>query len=150
MRSARRSGVLSLLVLALVSGGVLAEAEYNYASVTNAGESTASVLDASRTDDGLRVRLSVENELDARLDVEYIHVEADHVGGVDEASVPYDGRRTLPPGETTLVVRIPERQLSDPTARIDRATVRGTVAVSAFNGYEFEIPINPKRVNVDE
>jgi hypothetical protein len=143
----RRLVVVSLVGLALVSVGVIAEAERNYATVTALDRSTASVVDAS-LEEGVVVGIRVHNSMNRPIRVDYVTVSlsSDDAGGL--ASTPYNEHRKLPPGDGRISGMVPLRQVDGELAEGDRVTVDGTVAVRVYNAYEFEIPIEPTEVTL--
>ena len=143
----RRLVVVSLVVFALVSVGVIAEAERNYATVTTLDRSTASVVDASLGEQVV-VGIRVHNSMNRPIRVDYVTVSlsGDDAGGL--ASTPYNEHRELPPGEGRISGVVPLRQVDGELAEGDRVTVDGTVAVRVYNAYEFEIPIEPTEVTL--
>lgn len=139
----RRRIVGSLVGVAFASGAVVAEAERNYAAVASRAETEAQVEAVDVGKDGLRVRLLVRNSLNEPVRLRYVHLDVDHAEYVDSASVPFNEYRSLDPGRSPLIVTIPERQLTgEPTAG-ETVTVSGTVAVTVYNEYEFDIPVGP-------
>lgn len=144
----RRLFFASLVVVAVLSGIVVAEAERNYAAVTSSDDTEASVANVTYTDEGLDVAVSVRNTMTERLRVQFAHVEIEHANGTDGASEPYKGHLTLAPGKSTFSVWIPARQLSDGVGAGDTVTVSGYVSVEVFNGYQFEVPIRPRDVTL--
>jgi hypothetical protein len=145
-----RSVVLaaSLVLLALLSGVVLAEAEANYQNVTSRDQTTATVNSVDLTDDGVRVVLQVHNSMEEPLRVQYVHIVLDRENATDAASVPYNGYRTLPPGDGLVTGGVPGRQTTGTISEGDTFTVRGTVAVEVYNRYRFEIPVEPTEVTI--
>lgn len=144
----RRHVLGSLLGITLFSGAVVAEAEHNYATVTALTETHARVEWARADDGGLQVRLAAHNSMNEPLRVQYVHLEIDHADGIDSASVPYNGIRSLPPGDSTLSPSIPERKITGQLEAGDSITVSGGVAVDVYNEYRFEIPIEPQEVEL--
>ena len=143
----RRLVVVSLVGFALVSVGVIAEAERNYATVTALDRSTASVVDAS-LEEQVVVGIRVHNSMNRPIRVDYVTVSlsSDDAGGL--ASTPYNEHRELPPGDGRISGIVPLRQVDGELAEGDRVTVDGTVAVRVYNAYEFEIPIEPTEVTL--
>ena len=143
----RRLVVVSLVGFALVSVGVIAEAERNYATVTALDRSTASVVDAS-LEEQVVVGIRVHNSMNRPIRVDYVTVSlsSDDAGGL--ASTPYKEHRELPPGYGRISGIVPLRQVDGELAEGDRVTVDGTVAVRVYNAYEFEIPIEPTEVTL--
>ncbi|WP_373189729.1 hypothetical protein [Halolamina sp.] len=138
----------SLVVIAMLSGVVVAEAERNYVAVTSVSQSTASVGSVSQTDDGLRIQVVVENSMNEPLRVQYVRLKLDRRNYTDATSFPYQGRRTLPPGESSMMMTVPTRQLSGDLSEDTTLVVEGFVAVEVYNGYRFEIPIEPTEVTL--
>lgn len=138
---------VSLLVLTLVSVGVVAEAERNYATVTERDDSTAAVSDVV-LDGGIELSVRVHNSMNRPLRVQYVHVDLAHDEGNGGSSTPYNGYRTVGPGTETLVVSVPERLTGGPLSEGDTVTVSGTVVVEVYNDYRFEIPIEPTEVTL--
>lgn len=142
---------VSLVVVALLSGAVLAEAEANYERVTNRDETTASVTSVELTDDGgVAVTLRVDNTMNEPLRIQYVHVVLDRANVTDAASTPYNGYRSIPPEGGVVDAGVPGRQMSGSVAEGDTFTVRGTVAVEVYNRYRFEIPVEPAEVTIGE
>jgi hypothetical protein len=138
----------SLLLLALASGAVLAEAEANYERVTSRDETVATVASVELVDGDVGVVVRVENAMREPLRVQYVHVVLDRHNATDSASASYNGYRTLPPGEGTVSATVPARQTTGRVAPGEAITVRGTVAVEVYNRYRFEIPVEPAEVTV--
>lgn len=139
----------SLVLLALLSVAVVAEAEANYATVTNRETATANVAEVTVTDDGsVQVRLGVENTMNEPLRVAYVHLELDREHSNDAASTPFGGYRTLPPGRSELTAGVTARQLSTDVAAGERITIRGRVAVSVYNNFRFDITIEETAVTL--
>lgn len=147
MTAPRRLVVVSLVALTLVSVGVVAEAERNYATVTALDRSTASVVDVT-LEERVVVRLRVHNSMSRPIRVDYVTISlsSDDAGGL--ASTPYNEHRELPPGEGRISGVVPLRQVDGELAEGDRVTVGGSVAVHVYNAYEFEIPIEPTEVTL--
>lgn len=137
----------SLVVLTLLSVGVVAEAERNYAAVTERDGSTASVSDVA-FDERLEVTLRVHNSLNQPVRLQYVHVDLHHGEGTGGSSTPFNGYRTLDPGTETVTVSVPSRLVGGSLSRGDEVTVSGTVAVKVYNGYQFEIPIDIREVKI--
>lgn len=138
----------SLFVIAVLSGVVVAEAQYNYASVTDLERTTAHVERVSAVDGGLQVELVVENSMNERLRIQYVHLNVNRTNHSDSASVPINGYRTLAPGRSTLTVTVPERQVTGELEARETMIVDGRIAVEVYNGYQFEVPIDPEEVTV--
>lgn len=138
----------SLLVVALLSGAVIAEAERNYATVSSATGSSGTVEAVSQTDGGLQVEIAVENTMNEPLRVQYVRLEFDQENYTDAASIPYQGRRTLATGVSTMTMTVPSRQISGELSAGTTLVVEGFVAVEVYNGYRFEIPIEPREVTL--
>ena len=148
---ADRSALLAatLVLLALLSGAVLVEAETNYERVASRDQTTAEVASVELTDDGsVAVGVRVRNTMREPLRVQYVHVELDRANATDAASVPYNGYRTVAPGTEIVSAGVPSRQLTGTVSEGDTFTVRGTVAVEVYNRYRFEIPIEPTEVTI--
>jgi len=143
----RRTVAVSLVVLTLLSVGVVAEAERNYATVTDLDESTASVVDAE-LDEGVVVTIRVHNSMNRPVRVQYVHVDLAHEGGRGAASTPYQGYRTLAPGTGTLTGHVPSRLVRGNLSRGDDVAVSGTVAVRVYNDFRFEISIEQREVTL--
>lgn len=138
----------TLLVAALLSGAVVVEAERNYAAVASVEEAEARVDGVSTVDGRLQVRLAVRNTMNEPLRVQFVHLEADRANHTDAASIPYNGYRRLPPGRTALTVGIPSRQLTGSLGDGETMVVSGYLEVEVYNGYRFEIPIEPTEVTL--
>lgn len=138
----------SLVVIALLSGGVVAEAEQNYTAVTSVEQTSASVGSVTETDGDLQVEIVVENTMDDPLRVQYVRLELEHQNATDAASIPYQGHRQLPAGQSTMTMTVPDRQLSGSLSTGTTLVVEGFVAVEVYNGYRFEIPIEPREVTL--
>lgn len=147
MNPSRRAVAVSLVALTLLSVGVIAEAERNYATVTNLDESTASVVE-TEIDEGLVVTLRVHNSMNRPVEIQYVHVELSHDDGRGSASTPYNGLRSLDPGDGTLTAYVPSRLAGTELSSGDEVTVSGTVAVRVYNDYRFEIPIEQREVTL--
>ncbi|MFB6201766.1 MAG: hypothetical protein ABEI98_07125 [Halorhabdus sp.] len=138
----------SLVVLAALSGAVVVEAERNYAAVTSVEQSTASVGSATATDGGVQVEVVVKNEMPEPLRVQYVRLVLHRPNATDAASIPYQGTRSLAPGEATLTMTVPERQLTGTVSAGETLRVDGYVAVAVFNGYRFQIAIEEREVTL--
>lgn len=138
----------SLIVIALLSGAVVAEAERNYHRVTAVEENTATVSSVTLVNEGLEVEVAVHNAMSEPLRVQYVHLELDRENHTDATSVPYNGYRSLLPGQSTLVMTVASRQLSGTVTEGETVTISGFVAVEVFNGYRFKITIEPTEVTV--
>lgn len=136
----------SLLVIALFSVGVVAEAERNYATVTEIEDTSATAASVSIDDGGVLVELAVENTMTEDLRVEFVHLSVRRANTTTEASVPYNGYRTVESGEDTLTAGIPERQFETPLESGETVRVEGFVAVEVYNGYRFRITLEPTEV----
>lgn len=147
MSPSRRRVGASLVALTLLSVGVIAEAERNYATVTALDQSTASVIDAT-LDDRVVVTLRIHNSMHRPVRVDYVTItlSGDDVAGT--ASTPYNEHRKLLPENGQILGVVPQRQVDGDLADGDRVTVGGIVAVRVYNAYEFEIPIEPKEVTL--
>ena len=143
-----RRVVASLLLVALLSGAVVAEAERNYASVTGRDETTATVADVRVEDGAIAVDLRVNSSMNEALRIRYVHLTVARPGHIDGASTPFKGLRSLSPGGNDLGVSIPARQISGTVSPGDTATVTGEIAVSVYNGYEFTVPIEEAEVTL--
>lgn len=144
----RRLVAGSLLVIALFSGAVVVEAERNYAAVT-AVERTDARVDAVWTAGGdLEVRIAVENSMPEALRLQFAHLTVERVNHTDAASVPYNGYRTLPPGQSTLTTGIPERKLTGGLSPGETVVVGGYLSVEVFNGYRFDVPVEKREVTL--
>lgn len=137
----------SLLLLTLVSVGAIAEAEHNYATVTEREDSTATVSNVV-LDEGLGLSIQVYNSMNRPLRVQYVHIDLAHDEGTGGSSTPYNGYRTIAPGTETLTVSVPERLTGGSLSEGDTVTVRGTVVVEVYNEYRFDIPIEPTEVTL--
>jgi hypothetical protein len=140
--------VASLLSLALVSGVVIAESERNYASVADRDRTTATVVDATADRGGIVADLLIHNSMNEPLRIRYVSLRSVRANVTDSASTPFREARTLPPGETTLQVGIPARQVAGNVSGGETARIGGTVVVVVYNGYEFEIPIEEREVTL--
>lgn len=138
----------SLLLFALLSGGVLVEAEANYERVANRDETVATVAAVELVDGDVVVTVEVDNTMREPLRVRYVNVVLDRADATDSASMPYNGYRTLPTGEGFVNASVPARQTTGTVSPGETFTVQGTVAVEVFNRYRFEIPIEPTEVTV--
>jgi hypothetical protein len=138
----------SLVLLALLSGSVLVEAETNYERVTTRDETVATVADVELVDGDVIVAVEVHNTMREPLRVRYVNVVLDRANATDSASVPYNGYLKIPAGEAIVNGSVPARQTTGTVAPGETFTVRGTVAVEVFNRYRFEIPIEPAEVTV--
>lgn len=147
MSQRRRLGVASLVVLSLLSVVVVAEAERNYAAVTEREGSTASVSDVA-FDERLEVTLRVHNSMNQPIRLQYVHVDLHHDEGTGGSSTSFNGYRTLDSGTETVTVAVPPRLVGGSLSQGDSVTVSGTVAVQVYNGYRFEIPIDSREVTV--
>lgn len=147
MNRRRRLGTVSLVVLTLLSVGVVAEAERNYAAVTDRDGSNASVSDVA-FDERLEVTLRVHNSMNQPVRIQYVHVDLHHAEGTGGSSTSFNGYRTLDPGTETMTVFVPARLVGGSLSQGDRVTVSGTVAVQVYNGYRFEIPIDSREVEI--
>lgn len=147
MRLSRRAVTVSLVALTLLSVGVVAEAERNYANVTSLDESTASVVDAE-FDDGVVVTIQVHNSMNRPIRIQYVHVDVTHDGGRGAASTPYQGYESISPGTGTVKGYVPARLISGTLSAGDDVTVTGTVTVRVYNDYRFEIPIEQREVTL--
>jgi len=143
----RRLVVVSLVAFALVSVGVVAEAERNYANVTALDRSTASVVDGT-LDERVVIDLRVHNSMGRPIRVDYVTISLSGDGANGQASTPYNEHRELPAGEGRISGVVPLRQVDGELAEGDRVTVDGSVVVSVYNAYEFEIPIEPAEVTL--
>lgn len=143
-----RRVAVSLLLVALLSGAVVAEAETNYASVTGRDDTTAAVADARVEDGALAVDIRVDSSMNGALRVEYVHLSVARPGHTDGASTPFNGLRSLSPGENDLGVSIPARQISGTISTGDTVTITGEIVVSVYNDYEFAIPIEETEVRL--
>jgi hypothetical protein len=143
----RRVVAASLVALVLLSVGVVAEAERNYATVTELDASTASVTGAE-FDDGVTVTLEIHNSMNRPVRVEYVNVDLRHDGGSGGASTPYNGYRSLDPGTGSLTAHVPARLTGGELSPGKTVEVSGTVTVRVYNGYEFDIPIEPREVTL--
>lgn len=137
----------SLLLLTLVSVGVVAEAERNYATVTERDDSTATVSEVV-LDGGIELSVRVHNSMNRPLRVQYVHIGLSHDEGNGGSSTPYNGHRTIGSGTETLTVSVPERLTGGSLSEGDTVTLRGTVLVEVYNDYRFEIPIEPTEVTL--
>lgn len=137
----------SLVVLTLLSVGVVAEAERNYAAVTERDGSTASVSDVA-FDERLEVTLRIHNSMNRPVRLQYVHVDLHHDEGNGGSSTSFNGYRTLDPGTETVTVSVPSRLVGGSLSQGDNVTVSGTVAVEVYNGYRFEIPIDSREVTL--
>ncbi|AEN06940.1 hypothetical protein Halar_3333 [halophilic archaeon DL31] len=147
MSQTRLFVTVSLLVLTLVSVGVVAEAEHNYATVTDRDDSTAAVSEVV-LDEGLEMSIRVHNSMNRPLRVQYVTVNLAHDEGNGGSSTPYNGRRTVAPGTETLVITVPERMTGGSLSEGDSVTVSGTVVVEVYNDFRFEIPIELAEVRL--
>lgn len=138
----------SLVIVALLSGVVVAEAERNYATVTSVAQSGASVDSVTETADGLHVHITVENTMNEPLRVQYVRLEFNQGNYTDAASIPYQGRRTLATESSSITMRVPARQISGELSAGTTLVVEGFVAIEVYNGYRFEIPIEPREVTL--
>lgn len=138
----------SLLIVAVLSGGVVAEAERNYAAVTDVEGTTASVASATADGDGVSVTLTVDNGMGEALRIQYVYLTVSRENGTATTSVPYQGYERLPQGESTLRTGVPARQFDEAPAPGETVTVRGYLAVEVYNGYRFEIPIAEREVTL--
>lgn len=139
--------MVSLVVLTLLSIGVVAEAERNYANVSSLDESTASVADAE-FDEGVVVTIRVHNSMNRPLRIQDLHVDISHDDGRGAASTPYQGYRSLSPGTETVKGYVPERLISGNLSAGDEITVKGTITVRVYNDYRFQIPIEEAEVTL--
>lgn len=137
----------SLVLLTLLSVGVVAEAERNYATVTERDDSTARV-DEVVLDEGLELSIRVQNSMNRQLRVQYVHIDLAHHEGNGGSSTPYNGHRRIAAGTETLVVSVPERLTGGSLSEGDSVTVSGAVAVEVYNAYRFEIAIEPTEVTL--
>ncbi|MEF8801293.1 MAG: hypothetical protein V5A38_01110 [Halolamina sp.] len=147
MSPSRRTVTVSLVVLTLLSVGVVAEAERNYANVITFEESTASVADAE-FDDGVVVTVRVHNSMNRPIRVQYVHVDLSHEDGRGSASTPYQGFNSISPGTGTVKGYVPARLISGNLSQGDAVTVTGTVTVRVYNDYRLEIPIEQREVTL--
>ena len=138
----------SLVVLAVLSGAVVAEAERNYAAVSSVETTDARVVSASVDDGGMLLTIAVDNEMGERLRVQYVHLSVQWADGSVSASVPYNGYETLPPGESRLSPGIGTRQFESLPEPGETVVVDGYVAVEVYNGYRFEVPIAEREVTL--
>jgi len=138
----------SLVLLALLSGSVLVEAETNYERVATRDETVATVDSVELVDGDVIVAVEVHNTMREPLRVRYVNVVLDRDNATDSASVPYNGYLTIPAGEAIVNASVPARQTTGTVTPGETFTVRGTVAVEVFNRYRFEIPIEPAEVTV--
>lgn len=147
MSPSRRIVTVSLVALTLLSVGVVAEAERNYANVTSLDESTASVVDAE-FDDGVVVTIRVHNSMNRPVRIQYVHIDLSHDDGRGSASTPYQGYKSLSPGTGTVTGYVPARLISGNLSQGDDVTVTGTISVQVYNDYRFEIPIEEREVTL--
>lgn len=147
MSSTRLFVTASLLFLTLISVGVIAEAERNYATVAERGDSTATV-DGVVLDDGVELSVQVYNSMNQPLRVQYVTIDLSHNDGHGGSSTPYNGYRTVDPGAETLTVSVPERLVGGSLSAGDTVTVRGTVVVEVYNNYRFDILIDSTKVTL--
>lgn len=138
----------SLVLLAALSAAVVVEAERNYAAVTAVEETTASVESVDVVAGGLDVVVAVDNRMTDSLRVQFVHLSVERANSTAKASTPYNGHRTLPPGRSRVTAGIPPRQLSEPFVPGERVTVDGYLSVEVYNGYRFEVPIEPREVTL--
>jgi len=134
-------------MLTLLSVGVVAEAERNYANVTELDESTASVVDAE-FDDGVVVTIRVHNSMNRPVRIQYVYVDLTHDDGRGASSTPYQGYKSLSPGTGAVTGYVPTRLISGNLSDGDTITVSGRVAVRVYNDYRFEIPIEKREVTL--
>lgn len=144
-RGHRRLLAASLLVLAAVSVGVVAEAELNYRALATADGTEATPVAAEPTATGVAVTLAVTNTMNRPLRVEYVRLRLRGPDGTAAVSVPFRGV-TAPPGESTLTATVTERRFPGEPAAGDRLVVAGHAAVVVFNGYEFDVPVREREV----
>ncbi|NHX37964.1 MULTISPECIES: hypothetical protein [Halolamina] len=138
----------SLVVLAALSGVVVVEAEQNYAAVTAGDPSTATVGSATATDDGVQIEVVVVNEMPEPLKVQYVRIVLHRPNATDAASIPYKGARSVAPGESTLTMTVPERQLSGNVSAWERVHIDGYVAVAVYNDHRFQVSIKERKVTL--
>lgn len=137
----------SLVVLTLVSVGVIAEAERNYATVAERDDSTAAVSEVV-LEEGLELSIRVHNSMNRPLRVQYVHINLAHDMGNGGSSTPYNGHRTIAPGTEALAVSVSERLTGGSLSEGDSVSVGGTVVVDVYNNYQFQIPIEPTEVTL--
>lgn len=147
MSSTRPFVAVSLLFLTLISVGAVAEAERNYATVAERGDSTAAV-DGVALDGGVELSIRVYNSMNRPLRIQYVTVDLSHADGHGGSSTPYNGYRTVDPGVETLTVSVPERLVGGSLSAGDTVTIRGTVVVEVYNDYRFDIPIDSTEVTL--
>lgn len=138
--------LVSLLVLVALSGGVIYEAESNYSSVINAPAPTANVFGIEAVDDGLEVVLQVQNTLNRPLRVQFVFMRVTDDQETKSISVPFQGRRTIKPGQDALDVYLQPRRV----AGLDlNGTLRfeGHIQVAVYNGHTMQVPIEPEVID---
>ena len=138
----------SLVILAVLSGAVVAEAERNYAAVSSVEATDARVASASVDDGGMLFTISVDNEMGEHLRVQFVHLSVRRADGTVSASVPYNGYETLPPGESRLSPGISARQFESPPEPGETVVVDGYLSVEVYNDYRFEVPIAEREVTL--
>lgn len=138
----------SLLIVALFTGGVIVEAEHNYAAVADRDRTTAALVTASAEEGAIEVRIRVHNSMDEPLRLQYVHLEAIRRNATDSASTPYGGSKIVRPGNATLDVQISARQVTGDIAPNEDARIGGEVVVTVYNAYRFTIPIEDREVTL--
>lgn len=145
-----RTVVLSLLALTVLTTGVMVEAEANYADVVRSQETAAQVTDVTEVESGLEFQLAVTNPLDSEIRIEYVRLEIADSNGSVGVSVPFNGYTSIPPNKDveTVDVFVSERRYERLLPLGEPLTVRGYLEVTAYNGYQFQIPIAESEVEL--
>lgn len=147
-RSRSSTVVISLLLVALLSGGVLAEVETNYASVVRSDESTARVTEAEQSEDGILFRIDVENQLDHPVRIDYVRLNITEGNRSVLVSVPFGERVSVPPGGDTIEAFVSARRYERLSPIEDPLTVKGYIVVRVFTDHMFTITLTESEVEL--
>ncbi|SFQ18893.1 hypothetical protein SAMN05216277_1308 [Halolamina pelagica] len=82
------------------------------------------------------------------LKVQYVRIVLHRPNATDAASIPYKGARSVAPGESTLTMTVPERQLSGNVSAWERVHIDGYVAVAVYNDHRFQVSIKERKVTL--
>lgn len=137
---------LSLLVLVALSGGVILEAELNYANFVRSPGSSAQVTGVEELPEGLSFTVDVENNLRQPVRIEYVRLEITDGETTQSVSIPYGGHTSVPPDGGTVEAFVAERRYDQLSPLGDSLTVTGYLVVTVYNGHQFTIQITDSEV----
>lgn len=150
MRSRSQSSVvvISLLLVALLSGGVLAEVETNYATMVQSDESTAWVTEAEQSEDGILFQIAVENHLNHPIRIDYVRLNITEKNRSVLVSVPFGERASVSPKGGTIEAFVSARRHERLSPIEKPLNINGYIVVRVFNNHKFIITVTESKVEL--